>query len=257
MRDDGVQLRARERDRLRRAAPDLRARVRPVGRRARPPRTRVARGRPRGRDRTALAPFRIARRAGGRRRTRRQHARGPHDEPARGARRPRDRGGHPVRRPRGRRRRRRQRLPPLRRRGRVRRDPARAPSRGRARAVLGTDGRGRRRRCGSASARSTRSSNANARPHRSWRRTSRGSSRPSTSRGSRRSNGVRSRPRERWPRRGSRTCSRRRATSRSLPEPRRSRLLARIGELAAELPETLELAERSDVHLWFRDGSGG
>ena len=43
----------------------------------------------------------------------------------------------------------------------------------------------------------------------------------------------------------------------SLPEPRRSRLLARIGELAAELPETLELAERSDVHLWFRDGSGG
>jgi SAM-dependent methyltransferase len=43
----------------------------------------------------------------------------------------------------------------------------------------------------------------------------------------------------------------------SLPEPRRSQLLARIGELAAELPETLELAERSDVHLWFRDGSGG
>ncbi len=43
----------------------------------------------------------------------------------------------------------------------------------------------------------------------------------------------------------------------SLPEPQRSRLLARIGELAAELPETLELAERSDVHLWFRDGSGG
>ena len=43
----------------------------------------------------------------------------------------------------------------------------------------------------------------------------------------------------------------------SLPEPQRSRLLARIGELAAELPETVELAERSDVHLWFRDGSGG
>ena len=43
----------------------------------------------------------------------------------------------------------------------------------------------------------------------------------------------------------------------SLPEPRRSRLLARIGELAAELPETVELAERSDVHLWFHDGSGG
>jgi hypothetical protein len=43
----------------------------------------------------------------------------------------------------------------------------------------------------------------------------------------------------------------------SLPEPRRSRLLARIGELAAELPEMLELAERSDLHLWFRDGSGG
>ncbi len=43
----------------------------------------------------------------------------------------------------------------------------------------------------------------------------------------------------------------------SLPEPQRSRLLARIGELAAELPETLELPERSDVHLWFRDGSGG
>jgi FkbM family methyltransferase len=42
----------------------------------------------------------------------------------------------------------------------------------------------------------------------------------------------------------------------SLPEPRRSRLLARIGELATELPETLELSERSDVHLWFRDGSG-
>jgi SAM-dependent methyltransferase len=43
----------------------------------------------------------------------------------------------------------------------------------------------------------------------------------------------------------------------SLPEPRRSRLQARIGELAAELPETLELPERSDVHLWFRDGSEG
>jgi SAM-dependent methyltransferase len=42
----------------------------------------------------------------------------------------------------------------------------------------------------------------------------------------------------------------------SLPEPRRSRLLSRIGELAAELPETIELAERSDVHLWFRDVSG-
>ena len=38
----------------------------------------------------------------------------------------------------------------------------------------------------------------------------------------------------------------------SLPEPRRVRLLERIGELAADLPETLELAERSDVQLWFR-----
>jgi SAM-dependent methyltransferase len=43
----------------------------------------------------------------------------------------------------------------------------------------------------------------------------------------------------------------------SLPEPQRPRLLARIGELAAELPETLELPERSDVHLWFRDGASG
>jgi SAM-dependent methyltransferase len=43
----------------------------------------------------------------------------------------------------------------------------------------------------------------------------------------------------------------------SLPEPKRSRLLERIGELAADLPETLELAERSDVQLWFRDGSPG
>ncbi len=43
----------------------------------------------------------------------------------------------------------------------------------------------------------------------------------------------------------------------SLPEPRRVRLLERIGELAADLPETLELAERSDVQLWFREGSGG
>jgi SAM-dependent methyltransferase len=42
----------------------------------------------------------------------------------------------------------------------------------------------------------------------------------------------------------------------SLPEPQRPRLLARIGELAAELPETLELPERSDVQLWFRDGAG-
>ena len=42
----------------------------------------------------------------------------------------------------------------------------------------------------------------------------------------------------------------------SLPEPRAPRLLARIGELAAELPETIELAERSDLHPWFRDGSG-
>ena len=38
----------------------------------------------------------------------------------------------------------------------------------------------------------------------------------------------------------------------SLPEPRRGRLLERIGELAADLPETLELAERSDVQLWLR-----
>ena len=43
----------------------------------------------------------------------------------------------------------------------------------------------------------------------------------------------------------------------SLPQPRRGRLLERIGELAAELPESLELAERSDVQLWFRDGSPG
>jgi SAM-dependent methyltransferase len=43
----------------------------------------------------------------------------------------------------------------------------------------------------------------------------------------------------------------------SLPEPQRARLLDRIGELAAELPETLELAERSDVNLWFRDGLPG
>jgi SAM-dependent methyltransferase len=43
----------------------------------------------------------------------------------------------------------------------------------------------------------------------------------------------------------------------SLPEPQRGRLLERIGELAADLPETLELAERSDVQLWFRDGSSG
>jgi SAM-dependent methyltransferase len=42
----------------------------------------------------------------------------------------------------------------------------------------------------------------------------------------------------------------------SLPEPRRGRLLERIGELAADLPETLELAERSDVQLWFRDEAG-
>jgi SAM-dependent methyltransferase len=43
----------------------------------------------------------------------------------------------------------------------------------------------------------------------------------------------------------------------SLPEPRRGRLLERIGELAADLPESLELAERSDVQLWFREGSPG
>lgn len=43
----------------------------------------------------------------------------------------------------------------------------------------------------------------------------------------------------------------------SLPEPQRGRLLQRIGELATHLPETLELAERSDVQLWFRDGSSG
>jgi len=42
----------------------------------------------------------------------------------------------------------------------------------------------------------------------------------------------------------------------SLPEPRRGRLLERIGELAADLPETLELAERSEVQLWFREVSG-
>jgi SAM-dependent methyltransferase len=43
----------------------------------------------------------------------------------------------------------------------------------------------------------------------------------------------------------------------SLPEPQRERLLERIGELAADFPETLELAERSDVQLWFRDGPPG
>jgi SAM-dependent methyltransferase len=43
----------------------------------------------------------------------------------------------------------------------------------------------------------------------------------------------------------------------SLPEPRRVRLLEQIAELAADLPETLELAERSDVQLWFREVSGG
>jgi SAM-dependent methyltransferase len=42
----------------------------------------------------------------------------------------------------------------------------------------------------------------------------------------------------------------------SLPEPKRRRLLERIGELAADLPETLELTERSDVQLWFRDSPG-
>jgi SAM-dependent methyltransferase len=42
----------------------------------------------------------------------------------------------------------------------------------------------------------------------------------------------------------------------SLPEPRRGRLLERIGGLAADLPKTLELAERSDVQLWFRDSPG-
>jgi SAM-dependent methyltransferase len=42
----------------------------------------------------------------------------------------------------------------------------------------------------------------------------------------------------------------------SLPEPKRRRLLERIGELAADLPETLGLAERSDVQLWFRDSLG-
>jgi SAM-dependent methyltransferase len=42
----------------------------------------------------------------------------------------------------------------------------------------------------------------------------------------------------------------------SLPEPQRVRLLDRIDELAADLPETLELAERSDVQLWFREVSG-
>ena len=43
----------------------------------------------------------------------------------------------------------------------------------------------------------------------------------------------------------------------SLPEPHRGRLLERIGRLAGDLPETLELAERSDVQLWLRDGSPG
>jgi SAM-dependent methyltransferase len=43
----------------------------------------------------------------------------------------------------------------------------------------------------------------------------------------------------------------------SLPEPRRGLLLQRIRELAADLPERLELAERSDVQLWFRGGPPG
>lgn len=43
----------------------------------------------------------------------------------------------------------------------------------------------------------------------------------------------------------------------SLPEPQRGRLLERIARLARDLPETLELAERSDMQLWFRDGSPG
>jgi SAM-dependent methyltransferase len=43
----------------------------------------------------------------------------------------------------------------------------------------------------------------------------------------------------------------------SLPGPRRGRLLERIGELAADLPESLELAERSDVQMWFREGARG
>ncbi len=43
----------------------------------------------------------------------------------------------------------------------------------------------------------------------------------------------------------------------SLPERQRGRLVERISELAADLPKTLELAERSDVQLWFREGSPG
>ena len=38
----------------------------------------------------------------------------------------------------------------------------------------------------------------------------------------------------------------------SLPEPARARLLARIRELAAGLPEVVDLPQRSDVHLCFR-----
>ena len=194
--------------------------------------------------------------AGARRRTRRQHARGPRDEPARGARRPRDRG----------------------------RDPAAATARPHA-VVVGNafhhfdagarsprsgacsvpvarsrcSGRGRTgtpMACGWASARSTRSSNANAGPHRSSRRTAPGTSRPSMSRDSRRSNGVRSRPHDRWPRRGSRICYATSSDIASLPEPQRSRLLARIGELAAELPRdarALGAERRAPV---VRDGSG-
>ena len=38
----------------------------------------------------------------------------------------------------------------------------------------------------------------------------------------------------------------------SLPPDARGELLARIADLAADLPETLELRERSDVMLSFR-----
>ena len=43
----------------------------------------------------------------------------------------------------------------------------------------------------------------------------------------------------------------------SLPEPERTRLLARIRGIASTFPETIELPERSDVQLWFRARSGG
>ena len=227
MRDDGVQLRARERDRLRRAAPDLRARVRPVGRRARPPRTRVARGRPRGRDRTALAaisprsacgwspsnpPTTCARSS---RRT------CPRCTPSPGPRRPsRSATARPTPsssatrsttstpRPRS-----------------PRSGACSVP--GRARAVLGPDGP----RTPTTLRLGIREIDEVVERERSVLTDRRGV--PLVVRAARARRGVHDARTAFVPdhaddgtRRGSRTCSRRRATSRSLPEPRRSRLLA-------------------------------